>query len=159
MLHEIDHVVTGCEDASGDTEIGECEDHINAVRIEVDLPIRADYYFTRTDFKADANFTARYVRLSFERNERLERYCRLCLRVPFECNACVDVLIALMKMCSSQGETVWSVESALKAQSVKRLRVAACFVSLNISLARWRIRSRKDVRPIELCRCSKSHLY
>lgn len=67
VLHEIDHVVNDSDDATDTEEIGECEDHINAMRLELGLPVRADYFFTSTSFKADANFTARYVRLSFER--------------------------------------------------------------------------------------------
>ena len=69
LLHEIDHVVSGSEDAKDDKEIGECEDHINEMRTEVGLPVRAEYFFTRTYLKADANFNARYVRLSFERRD------------------------------------------------------------------------------------------
>ena len=70
VLHEIDHVVNESNDATDNEEIGECEDHINAMRLELGLPVRADYFFTRTTFKADANFNARYVRLSFERKDK-----------------------------------------------------------------------------------------
>ena len=70
LLHEIDHVVTNSEDANNPKEIGECEEHINAMRLEVGLPIRVDYFFNRAKFKTDANFSARYVRLSFERWDR-----------------------------------------------------------------------------------------
>jgi len=70
LLHEIDHVVSGSEDAKDAKTIGECEDHINEMRLEVGLPIRADYFFTRAYPKADANFNARYVRLSFERRDQ-----------------------------------------------------------------------------------------
>jgi len=67
LLHEIDHVVSGSEDAKDEKGIGECEDHINEMRLEVGLPVRAEYFFSRAYLKADANFNARYVRLSFER--------------------------------------------------------------------------------------------
>jgi hypothetical protein len=70
LLHEIDHVVTGSEDAKDPETIGECEDHINTMRLELGLPIRADYFFSRTSFKIDSNFNARYVRLSFERQKK-----------------------------------------------------------------------------------------
>ena len=50
-------------------EAGECEDHINAMRREVGLPVRTEYFFTRAYLKADANFNTRYVRLSFERRD------------------------------------------------------------------------------------------
>ena len=71
LLHEIDHVVSNSEDAKNDRELGECEDHINQMRREVGLPIRADYFFSRAYVNADANFTARYVRLSFERRDQV----------------------------------------------------------------------------------------
>lgn len=69
LLHEIDHVVSGSEDAKDEKGIGECEDHINEMRLEVGLPVRAEYFFSRTYLKADTNFNARYVRLSFERRD------------------------------------------------------------------------------------------
>jgi len=71
LLHEIDHVVRDSEDAQDQTAIGECEDHINRMRLEVGLPVRVDYFFSRAYLKADANFSARYVRLSFERRDEL----------------------------------------------------------------------------------------
>ncbi|HET6976047.1 MAG TPA: hypothetical protein VFI24_06980 [Pyrinomonadaceae bacterium] len=71
LLHEIDHVVRDSEDAQDQTGIGECEDHINRMRLEVGLPIRVDYFFSRAYLKADANFSARFVRLSFERRDDL----------------------------------------------------------------------------------------
>ncbi len=70
LLHEIDHVVSGSEDAKDAKAIGACEDHINEMRLEVGLPTRADYFFTRAYLKADANFNACYVRLSFERRDQ-----------------------------------------------------------------------------------------
>jgi hypothetical protein len=69
LLHEIDHVVNDSEDAQNTKAIGECEDHINEMRLEVGLPVRSDYFFNRAYLKADANFNARYVRLSFERRD------------------------------------------------------------------------------------------
>jgi hypothetical protein len=42
LLHEIDHVVTNSEDAEdNDTKLGNCEDHINRMREELNLPQRA----------------------------------------------------------------------------------------------------------------------
>jgi hypothetical protein len=69
LLHEIDHVVSGSEDAKDEQGIGDCEDHINEMRLEVGLPVRTEYFFSRAYLKADANFNARYVRLSFERRD------------------------------------------------------------------------------------------
>ena len=70
LLHEIDHVVRDSEDARDAKSVGECEDHINRMRLEVGLPVRVDYFFSRTYLKADSNFNARYVRLSFEREAK-----------------------------------------------------------------------------------------
>jgi len=72
LLHEIDHVVNGSEDADDAKQTGECEDHINAMRLELGLPIRTDYFFTNTTFKTDANFNTRYVRLPFESRDELQ---------------------------------------------------------------------------------------
>ena len=69
LLHELDHVVSGSEDAKDENGIGACEDHINQMRLEVGLPVRAEYFFNRAYLKADANFNTRYVRLSFERRD------------------------------------------------------------------------------------------
>jgi hypothetical protein len=71
LLHEIDHVVTGSEDSTTAGVLGECEEHINQMRRELGLPVRADYFFSRAYLNADANFTTRYVRLSFERRDEL----------------------------------------------------------------------------------------
>jgi hypothetical protein len=70
LLHEIDHVVRDSEDARDAQVVGECEDHINRMRLEVGLPVRVDYFFTRAYLKADSNFNARYVRLSFARQAK-----------------------------------------------------------------------------------------
>lgn len=70
LLHEIDHVVNDSEDARDAKVVGECEDHINRMRLEVGLPARVDYFFSPTYLKADSNFNARYVRLSFERQAK-----------------------------------------------------------------------------------------
>ena len=71
LLHEVDHVVTGAEDSQEIESAGQCEDHINQMRLEVGLPVRANYFFSRVPLNTDANFNARYVRLSFERRDTL----------------------------------------------------------------------------------------
>ena len=70
LLHEIDHVVKDSDDPRDAKTAGECEDHINRMRVEIGLPVRVDYFFSRTYLKADSNFSARYVRLSFERQAK-----------------------------------------------------------------------------------------
>lgn len=71
LLHEIDHVVTESEDPKITNGVGECEDHINVMRREVGLPLRASYFFTPSSLKADPNFASRFVRLTFERKDGL----------------------------------------------------------------------------------------
>ena len=70
LLHELDHVVKDSDDACDAKAVGECEEHINRMRLEVGLPVRVDYFFSRAYLKADANFNARYVRLSFARQTK-----------------------------------------------------------------------------------------
>jgi hypothetical protein len=70
LLHEIDHVVRDSEDAGTSKTTGECEDHINQMRLELGLPIRVDYFFSPAYFKTDANFNSKYVRLPFVRQNR-----------------------------------------------------------------------------------------
>jgi len=78
VLHEIDHVVSNSEDLGGDDDLGECESHINKMREELGLPLRAGYYFTVSNLKTDPNFTTRFVRLPFEQRDpstqRLKHY-------------------------------------------------------------------------------------
>ena len=78
VLHEIDHVVNGTEDSESDGDLGECESHINAMREEVGLPIRANYFYSASPLKTDPNFNRRLVRLPFEQRDtsssRTRRY-------------------------------------------------------------------------------------
>ena len=78
VLHEIDHVVTDSEDRDDPDEVGECESHINKMRDELGLPLRASYFFTVSALKADRNFNTLFVRLPFEQKDpssrRLKRY-------------------------------------------------------------------------------------
>ena len=66
VLHELDHIISDSEDARKPGEIGKCEDHINAMRSELGLPSRSEYFFTPVSSRSDANFAIRYVRLPFE---------------------------------------------------------------------------------------------
>ena len=81
LLHELDHVVMNSED--GDTEavdvnehVGECEIHINRMRDELGLPLRASYFFTASNLKADPNFNTRFVRLPFEQKDPSSRHVK-----------------------------------------------------------------------------------
>jgi len=65
VLHELDHIVSDSDDAQKPGEVGKCEDHINAMRSELGLPSRTEYFFTPVSSRSDPNFTVRYVRLPF----------------------------------------------------------------------------------------------
>jgi hypothetical protein len=69
LLHELDHIVNDSADATSHGETGECENHINQMRLECNLPLRTDYFYTFLPLSADRNFTTRFVRLGFEQEE------------------------------------------------------------------------------------------
>lgn len=78
VLHELDHVVMNSADTDVNDHVGECEAHINQMRDELGLPLRASYFFTASALKANPNFNTRFVRLPFEQvdpfSRRLKRY-------------------------------------------------------------------------------------
>lgn len=78
VLHELDHVVQNSEDTDVNDHVGECESHINKMREELGLPLRASYFFTASSLKTDPNFNTRFVRLPFEQidpsSRRRKRY-------------------------------------------------------------------------------------
>jgi hypothetical protein len=65
FLHELDHVIENSEDSRSLDEVGDCEAHINRMREECDLPLRADYFHTLLEGSAKLEFISRFVRLSF----------------------------------------------------------------------------------------------
>jgi hypothetical protein len=69
LLHEIDHVVNDSIDAIESGETGECEDHINQMRRECNLPQRTDYYYTFFPHADESPFVTRLVRLAFEQED------------------------------------------------------------------------------------------
>lgn len=68
LLHELDHVVNDSHDASALGDAGECEEHINQMRRECNLPRRTDYFFTLLPLTTDAGFATRLVRMGFEQD-------------------------------------------------------------------------------------------
>jgi hypothetical protein len=76
LLHELDHVIEESEDSVSKNGVGECEDHINQMRRECNLPLRADYFHTL--FPVANEFTTKIVRLSFvqqtEGSRKQKRY-------------------------------------------------------------------------------------
>jgi hypothetical protein len=69
LLHELDHIVNDSNDATSLNETGECEDHINQMRRECDLPQRVDYFFTFLPLANDTAFKTRLVRLAFDQEQ------------------------------------------------------------------------------------------
>jgi hypothetical protein len=69
FLHEVDHVVNDLSDSSNPTETGECETHINLMRRELALPIRADYFYELFPNADRSEFRTRFVRLAFEQKD------------------------------------------------------------------------------------------
>ena len=73
FLHELDHVVHNSLDATCLGEPGECEAHINEMRRECGLPIRAEYFYTYSPLTMHSAFISRLVQLSFELEETSRR--------------------------------------------------------------------------------------
>ena len=69
LLHELDHIVNDSQDATNLNEAGECEEHVNQMRRECNLPQRADYFFTPSPLSADSDFKTRLVRLAFDQEQ------------------------------------------------------------------------------------------
>jgi len=76
LLHELDHVIEDSEDSLARNAVGECEDHINQMRRECNLPLRAEYFHTL--FPVVNEFATKIVRLSFvqqaEGSRKQKRY-------------------------------------------------------------------------------------
>ena len=66
VLHELDHIVNDSIDATHSGETGECEEQINRMRRELNLPERGDYFFNLMSTNRDSLFAARFVRLAFK---------------------------------------------------------------------------------------------
>jgi hypothetical protein len=69
LLHEIDHAVHDSADAAELGQPGQCEEHINQMRRELNLPERSDYFFTSFPATELTGFPTRFVRLRFDRKE------------------------------------------------------------------------------------------
>jgi hypothetical protein len=78
FLHELDHIVSNHEDADEPGLVGDCENHINTMRQELALPVRAEYFFSQSALRSDPNFNSNFVRLAFEKRDaelaRTRRY-------------------------------------------------------------------------------------
>ena len=69
VLHEIDHVVHDSVDSEKSGEAGECEEHINEMRRECNLPQRTDYFFTFFPHADESAFVTKLVRLAFDQED------------------------------------------------------------------------------------------
>jgi hypothetical protein len=65
LLHELDHIVENSSDSSSVADVGECEDHINQMRLECNLPTRAGYFHSLFPVSGKNEFATKLVRLSF----------------------------------------------------------------------------------------------
>ena len=65
LLHELDHIVENSNDSTSPAEAGECEDHINQMRLERNLPTRAGYFHNLFPLSGGTEFATKLVRLSF----------------------------------------------------------------------------------------------
>ncbi|MDQ3473641.1 MAG: hypothetical protein M3447_07890 [Acidobacteriota bacterium] len=66
LLHELDHIAHNSLDATAFDEIGECEQRVNQMRLECNLPQRVDYFYTFSPLTRNSTFATRLVRLAFE---------------------------------------------------------------------------------------------
>ena len=71
VLHELDHVVEDSVDPEIAGVSGDCEKHINRMRQELNLPIRADYYYSFLPVKSDSSLISRFVRLGFHLRDQV----------------------------------------------------------------------------------------
>ena len=71
FLHELDHVVNDSPDTATADDPGDCENHINVMRRECNLPQRANYFFTYLPSTHRSDFRTRFVRLAFEHTEAI----------------------------------------------------------------------------------------
>jgi hypothetical protein len=69
FLHELDHVVNDSADADALRDAGECEAHINQMRRECNLPLRAEYFYTYFPTSVHSDFKTRFVRLAFDQQD------------------------------------------------------------------------------------------
>jgi hypothetical protein len=65
FLHELDHLIEASEDSTTLEDVGDCETHINKMREECNLPLRAEYFHTFLPGSANSEFISKFVRLSF----------------------------------------------------------------------------------------------
>lgn len=66
LLHEFDHIINDSSDPTSPTEAGECEDHVNRMRRERNLPQRADYFTNFLPLGDESTFVTKWVRLAFD---------------------------------------------------------------------------------------------
>lgn len=73
FLHELDHVANNSSDGDVMGETGICEDNINLMRRECNLPQRVDYFFTLLPLPCNDVFVTKFVRLAFEEDNHLQK--------------------------------------------------------------------------------------
>lgn len=71
VLHELDHVVEDSADPEIAGVSGDCEQHINRMRQELNLPVRTDYYYSFLPVKSDLSLISKFVRLGFHSRDQV----------------------------------------------------------------------------------------
>lgn len=77
LLHELEHIANDSLDAKAAGEPGECEQRINQMRVECNLPQRVDYFYSVSPLTRNSTFPSRLVRIGFEETragEKKRRY-------------------------------------------------------------------------------------
>lgn len=77
LLHELDHIANDSLDAQAAGDTGECEQRINQMRVECNLPQRVHYFYSFSPLTRNSTFPIRLVRLGFEETrpgEKKRRY-------------------------------------------------------------------------------------
>ena len=78
VLHELDHIVNDSSDPDVPGDAGDCENHINLMRQECNLPTREEYFVSFLPTSKNSVFRSRFVRLAFSewdsRTEKTKRY-------------------------------------------------------------------------------------
>lgn len=66
LLHELEHIANDSPDAAAFGETGDCEQLINQMRVECNLPQRVDYFYTFSPLTGNTAHATKLVRLAFE---------------------------------------------------------------------------------------------
>jgi len=69
LLHELEHAANDLQDSTSLNEQGECEEKINQMRRECNLPERSEYFSTLFPHSEETAFMTRLARLAFDQTD------------------------------------------------------------------------------------------